>query len=183
MVMRDPDDVALDEIANALDDPSAEVSYGHSWWFDPSTAEVRFHRADVDDDTADDLDGAGLVHIDALPSFVGYGDMEDFIEDVSDPRARDLLERAIEGRGAFRRFNDRLFEFPELRERWYAFRDVRLRGRAVVWLTERLISDQARHRGDGESPRPPVGRQRQAERTRCGSVPRRGPSSASLLNA
>lgn len=153
--MRDPDDVALDEIANALDDHSAEVSYGHSWWFDPSTAEVMLHRADVDDDTADDLDGAGLVHIDALPSFVGYGDMADFIEDVSDPRARDLLERAIEGRGAFRRFNDRLFEFPELRERWYAFRDVRLRGRAVVWLTERgLISDQRATEATASHPGP-----------------------------
>jgi hypothetical protein len=40
----------------------------------------------------------------------------DFTERVRDPRAHDLLERAIEGRGAFRRLKDTLFEFPQLRE-------------------------------------------------------------------
>ena len=40
----------------------------------------------------------------------------DFTERVRDPRAHDLLERAIEGRGAFRRFRGTLFEFPEPRE-------------------------------------------------------------------
>ena len=80
--MLDPDDVDLDELAEALDDHSADVSYGHSWWLDPTTAEIRFHSADVDDETADDLDEAGLIHVDALPSSVGYGDMEDFVEGV-----------------------------------------------------------------------------------------------------
>jgi predicted nucleotidyltransferase len=67
---------------------------------------------------------------------VGYGDMEDFIERVRDSRARDLLERAIAGRGAFRRFKDTLFEFPELREAWFKFRDARMERRAIECLVD-----------------------------------------------
>jgi predicted nucleotidyltransferase len=158
MMVLDPDDVDLDELAEALEDHSAEVSYGHSWWLDPVSGEVRLHNADVDDESADDLDEAGLVYIAALPSSVGYEDMEDFIERVRDRRARDLLERAIEGRGAFRRFKDTLFEFPELRQDWFAFRNVRARRHAIEWLQEKgLISDQRASEAINSHADPPIG--------------------------
>lgn len=144
--MLDPDDVDLDDLAEALDDHSADLSYGHSWWLDPRTAEVRFHSAELDEETPDDLDGAGLVHIEALPSSVGYGDMEDFIEQVGQRKARDLLARALEGRGAFRRFKDTLLEFPDLRAAWFDFRDVRMRRRAVEWLAEQALVSEVRAR-------------------------------------
>jgi predicted nucleotidyltransferase len=55
-----------------------------------------------------------------------------------------LLARAIEGRGAFRRFKDALFEFPELRETWFKFHDVRMRRRAIEWLVDvKLVDDVA----------------------------------------
>jgi Uncharacterised protein family (UPF0158) len=104
---------------------------------------VRLHRPDVDADSVDDLDDAGLIHIDPLPSSVGYDDMDDFIERVRDRRARELLKRAIERRGAFRRFKDLLFELPELRDDWFAFRDVRACRHAIEWRRQRgLVSDQ-----------------------------------------
>jgi predicted nucleotidyltransferase len=53
---------------------------------------------------------------------------------VRDPRARDLLERAIAGRGAFRRFKDTLLNFPDLRQVWFAFHDARMERRAIEWL-------------------------------------------------
>jgi predicted nucleotidyltransferase len=158
MTMLDPDDVDLDDLADALDDHSADESYGHSWWLDPKTGEVRLHRVDIDEETIDDLEEAGLIFVDALPSSVGYGDMEDFIEQVRDRRARDLLQRAIEGRGAFRRFKDTMFEFPELRQDWFAFRDVRARRHAVEWLSERgLISDERADEVLAAHPDPPTG--------------------------
>jgi predicted nucleotidyltransferase len=68
--------------------------------------------------------------------------MRDFVSRVSDRRAADGLARAIEGRGAFRRFKDTLYEFADVRERWFAFHDVRMRRRAVEWLRDnRLIDD------------------------------------------
>ncbi len=75
--------------------------------------------------------------------------MEDFIQLVRDPQARDLLEREIEGRGAFRRFKDTLFEFPELRDEWFALRDVRARRRAVEWLRDEDLVDDRLEAGAG----------------------------------
>jgi hypothetical protein len=50
--------------------------------------------------------GVNLICIDPLPSHVWYQDMADFAERVSDDRAGRRLARAIEGKGAFRRFKD-----------------------------------------------------------------------------
>ena len=69
--------------------------------------------------------------------------MEDFIARVADRRAADLLERAIAGRGAFRRFKDTLFEFPELREGWFRFRDTRMQRRAIEFLLDQGLIDEA----------------------------------------
>lgn len=156
--MLDPDAVDLDELAVALDDHSAAVSYGRSWWLDPGTGEVRFHNADVDDESIDDLDEAGFVHIEAHPSSVGCRDMEDFIALVPDRMAQDRLARAIEGRGAFRRFKDVLFDDSELREEWFAFAGARARRHAIAWLSEqRLVSVGAATAALARHPDPAVG--------------------------
>ena len=48
--------------------------------------------------------------------------MADFAEAISDDRAGRRLARAIQGRGAFRRFRDELHEeHPDLVPAWYAF--------------------------------------------------------------
>jgi hypothetical protein len=75
-----------------------------------------------------------------------------------DRRAADLLERAIAGRGAFRRFKDTLFEFPELREVWFRFSDVRMQRRAIEFLVDEGLVDEARaRRALGERDDPSVG--------------------------
>jgi hypothetical protein len=63
-----------------------------------------------------------------------YRDMALFAEDVDDPHLRELLEVALDGKGAFRRFKDVLARFPEQREAWFAFSEERTRGRARAWL-------------------------------------------------
>jgi Uncharacterised protein family (UPF0158)/Nucleotidyltransferase domain len=84
--------------------------------------------------------------------------MEDFIGRVRDLRARDLLERAIAGRGAFRRFKDTLLDFQDLRAVWFAFHDARMERRAIQWLAdeeliERQIAEQeVRAREDPQLP-------------------------------
>ena len=128
--MLDLKDIDLGELCAALDDHSPE----HTWWLDPSTGEVVLWSEYFHEQDELDPESRGLLPIDPTPSYDGYADMEDFIERVRDPRARDLLERAIAGRGAFRRFKDTLFDFPELREAWFRFRDVRAERRAIEWL-------------------------------------------------
>jgi hypothetical protein len=62
---------------------------------------------------------------------------------INDQRARPILARAIEGKGAFRRFKDRLHQnYPELLPAWHAFQSIRAKRRAVQWLVDNSLVDQ-----------------------------------------
>jgi Nucleotidyltransferase domain/Uncharacterised protein family (UPF0158) len=153
--MLDLSTVDLGMLVMALEDHSFEGS----WWVDAETGEVWYWRDDEDDDAAFDPAERGDVRrIDPVPSREGYGDMEEFIARVPDRRAADLLERAIAGRGAFRRFKDALFEYPELRERWFRFSDVRMERRAIEFLVnEGLVDEVEARRTLAEREDPPAG--------------------------
>jgi Uncharacterised protein family (UPF0158) len=137
----------LEEIGNALAD---QTDYEHRWLINPHTGEIAFWTADtgIDGQTPVDLDELDLVCIDPLPSWVWYQDMADFAEAITDEQAGRRLLRAIQGKGAFRRFKDELHEeYPDLLPAWYAFRDARARRRAVQWLADNsLIDDDAASR-------------------------------------
>jgi hypothetical protein len=138
MTMLDLHALDLETLALALEDHSDDGS----WWIDADTGAVWCWFGDGDDESELDPDRRrDARQVEALPSSVGYRDMEDFIAQVRDRRARELLERAIAGRGAFRRFKDALFEFQDLRAGWFRFRDVRLRRRAIEFLVEESLVD------------------------------------------
>lgn len=67
-------------------------------------------------------------------SHEGWRDMEAFISTVRDGRLARRLERAIEGRGAFRYFRDVLREHPQEETRWRAFEQRAVHQRIVDWL-------------------------------------------------
>ena len=129
--------VDLGALAEALEDHSDFLR----WFIDPVTGEVLPWSEHMDD--VPDPDESGAVYIEPIPSFEAYSDMRDFVAGVSDRRASDLLGRAIEGRGAFRRFKDTLFEFPQLRETWFKFHDARMRRRAIEWLVDAALIDES----------------------------------------
>src|SRR5215213_6941930 len=116
--MLDLSSLDLEEIAAALQD---QTDYEHRWLIDPQTGEVVFWTCDtgIDGRTPVDLDDLDLICIDPLPSYVWYRDMADFADRISDDRAGRRLARAIRGRGAFRRFKDKLHEeCPDLLQAW-----------------------------------------------------------------
>ncbi len=83
--------------------------------------------------------GTRCIEIPRRESRDGYGDMEAFIETVSDQRLQDRLWRAIGGRGAFRYFKDTLLDYPKERERWLAFEQERIKQRVLEWLEDEEI--------------------------------------------
>jgi predicted nucleotidyltransferase len=127
--MIDPDSVDLDLLTMALEDNSGESS----WWVDPRSGEVEFCGPD---DDADSFKQRGLVSVDPLGSRAAYADMSEFVDRIRSQRAQELLRKAIQGRGAFRRFQDRLSDFPELRTEWHVFHDRWMRRHAIEWLVE-----------------------------------------------
>jgi hypothetical protein len=87
-----------------------------------------------EEDEEDEEDEERWLRVRCDGSRDGYRDMERFIGTVRDPVRADLLDVAITGRGAFRRFRDVLERWPEEVERWHAFSTERERGRARAWL-------------------------------------------------
>lgn len=144
----DLDKLDLGAIADALADQVG--GYEHLMLIDPRTAETVYWSADtgIDGKTPVDLDELleerELIGIRPLPSWVWYQDMVDFADGISDEQAGRRLERAIRGKGAFRRFKDELHEeYPDLLPVWYEFRDTRAMRRAVEWLGEQSLIDDA----------------------------------------
>jgi len=137
----------LEQIAIALED---QTDYEHRWLINPETGEIVYWTSDtgIDGHTPVDLNELDLVCIDPLPSWIWYQDMADFAETITDERAGSKLVRAIQGRGAFRRFKDQLHEeHPRLLPAWYTFHDARATRRAVQWLADNsLIDDEAADR-------------------------------------
>ena len=155
--MLDLSKLDIDEIANALSD---QTDYEHQWLIDPRTGEIAFWTEDTGINGQDpvDLDELDLTPIEPLPSYVWYQDMADFAAAVSDEGAGRRLARALDGKGAFRRFKRELYEeYPELVSVWHAFRDTRAKRRAVEWLRgEELIDDDVAEQFLGDNPDPVV---------------------------
>src|SRR5260370_28572965 len=137
----------LEEIALALAD---QAGYEHRWLINPQTGEIVFWTADtgIDGQTPVDLDELDLVGIDPLPSRIWYQDMADFAEAITDERAGRRRARALQGQGAFRRFQSPLpEEHPGLLPAWYALLDARGTRRSGQWLAGhcRINHDAAGH--------------------------------------
>lgn len=129
--------VDLDELCSAMEDSS----YEHEYYLDLETGEILFLSEYGDDketeklrDRIDDKPER-YERIPKVESYEGYRDMEDFIATVEDEHLAELLEVAINGKGAFRRFKDVLLHYPEERERWFRFRDERMQEKAMDRIT------------------------------------------------
>ena len=78
----------------------------------------------------EDDDTGRFLWIEPEESREAFRDMDDFVATVSAAQLRDLLDVAIAGKGAFRRYKDVLARSPAELERWFGFRQRRLGTRA-----------------------------------------------------
>lgn len=149
MKMLDLEHIDLDELCHALEDHSGLSS----WFIDTKSGKLHLLSDSMWDgkDVGSEFEPPeGCRRIDPIDSRESYDDLAAFTAMVRDPKARELLERAIAGRGAFRRFKDVLADLPDLRAAWFKFHDARLERRAIEWLRdENLISDEDADRGIG----------------------------------
>jgi len=136
--------IDLDMLCSAMDD----CSYEYDYYLDLETGEILFisdymDEADIKElrDKIDENPNRYELIPKAEP-YEGYNDMVDFISTVEDEHLVELLEVAIDGKGAFRRFKDVLARYPEEKERWYRFKNERMKERAISWLEAIGISLQ-----------------------------------------
>jgi len=130
--------IDLDELCEAMEDSS----YEHEYYLDLETGEILFVSEYMDDEETEKLrcqieeDYNRYERIPRAESHEGYEDMADFIATIENRHLAELLEVAVNGKGAFRRFKDVLLDYPEERERWFQFKDERMEQRAVEWLDD-----------------------------------------------
>jgi len=80
------------------------------------------------------------LRIEPVSSREQYRWMERYIPMVEDKDLQSKLTRAIDGKGAFRRFKDVLMSYGPERERWFAFRSERLRIFMEAWLNAHALT-------------------------------------------
>jgi hypothetical protein len=130
--------IDLDELCEAMENSSFENDY----FLDLETGDILFISEYTDDEETEKLKDRieeefdRYERIPKAESYEGYSDMVDFIATVKDEHLVELLEVAINGKGAFRRFKDVLLNYPEERERWFQFKDDRMEERALEWLDD-----------------------------------------------
>lgn len=95
------------------------------------------------EDSFDEDDGEDAadrwLHVWPTGSRRAYDDMVDFTATRPDQRLRERLDRALDGRGAFRRFKDVVFAWPGDREDWLVFAEDHRRGRGE-WTGARMLA-------------------------------------------
>lgn len=75
-----------------------------------------------------------LLEIDSIPSYIGYGIMEEFAEQ----HGNEWLSRALKKRHPFAMFRD-VVENANLLDQWYGFRDKKYGKLAMEWLDDNGI--------------------------------------------
>ena len=109
-----------------------DITTGEVW---PASA-IEYALDSDTDDVARLAEPGRWLTVDPEGSDEAYRDMVLFVTTVSEPDPAAVLARALEGKGAFRRFRNQLGRYPDLEQRWYILSDERRRGRARAWLAE-----------------------------------------------
>ena len=131
-----PVPIDLNELATHLDTVS---DYGEGWVLELATgsfwpSDPVMMSGEEEPEGFDDPDR--FTPVIGWGSSVGYGDMRDFITTVTDERLAELLWVAIDGKGAFRRFRDVVYDDEQLATNWTRFSSERWLGRARAWLAD-----------------------------------------------
>ncbi len=68
-----------------------------------------------------------------------YEMVENFCFTISDQRKQESLFNVIRGKGAFRRFKDKIIDF-DIEDQWYTYRDECFKKIAIEWCKENKIN-------------------------------------------
>lgn len=125
---------------------------GDDWKLYLDAAETKIVEIPEDPYLSDDPDGIGKLAEEVEEGFRQrywplpdarvireFDMMQAFAAGVEDAKARDRLEKALQGRGAYRKFKDALYACG-LDAKWYSYRDKRFRKIAREWCEDHGFS-------------------------------------------
>ena len=126
--------VKLEDIIEAMEFANMETEY----YYDTQNEKVLM----LFDEMVDGEDNQELFE-DYIPlpgqyDINEYRIMEEFIYELPAGKNQDVLARTIQGRGAFRRFKDKLYDL-NLEKQWYQYRDEAYEKIARQWCERHKI--------------------------------------------
>lgn len=136
--------VSRAEFLQAFRDQQAD----NEWWLDRRTGELIFISPDVAAEEEHELDVEALkrsepqrlLAIVTVSSRQAYRLMQQFVEQLDDQHAATVLSEAIKQKRAFSQFQDRLHDFPGLREQWLVAEQQGMSELAEQWLKQQGIA-------------------------------------------
>lgn len=125
----------------ALENHSFEIQY----YLDLETGNIKMKSEDnfIEDEIEEEEienNPERYHYINPIDSSKSYEIMEDFIYSLEDKKIKDDLLDSINRKKPFRSFKDRLYNYPEIQERWYIFYDEELERIMKEWLEENNIN-------------------------------------------
>jgi hypothetical protein len=133
--------IETDELISAFTDHSYFINY----YLDKKTGEIVMIAAEeelVEDEEIREKieeEPERYIYIDPIDSSISFRIMENFIYQLPDGEARNNLDDAIHKSKPFRRFKDTLLDYPEIREKWFAYHNREMRRIAQEWLEDEEI--------------------------------------------
>jgi hypothetical protein len=133
--------VDMDEILDALESGENEPV---EFLLDLETGKVESRLTDelIEDigEEESELDSPWLEHperyeeIPKISSHEEYSWMCEFADGVDESDIRQMLDVALQGKGAFARFRDVVFRYPDLKTRWFVMKREALLKEALLWF-------------------------------------------------
>ena len=136
--------IKLNNVIEAIELASDEFNYYNSetreiiMYADPMITGI--DQSDFLEDLEADIDNK-YIQLPTKFDVNDYDIMESFIWNIKDEKTQNELEEAIRGRGAFRRFKDKIQKF-DLEEQWFSYRDNAYKRIAIEWCENHNIEYQ-----------------------------------------
>lgn len=134
--------VKLDEVIEAMEFAGMESEY----YYDTSSEEILLVfdgmvNGEDNPELIEEIENGFIEDFIPLPGQYDiheYGLMEEFIDTLPEGRKKNILEEAIIGRGAFRRFKDALYDLG-IEKQWYQYHDRAYEKIAREWCEKNGI--------------------------------------------
>lgn len=120
--------VKLEDIIEAMDFANMDTEY----YYDTKSEKVLMLFDGMED-------GEDYIPLPGQYDINEYRMMEEFIYELPAGKNQDILDRTIRGRGAFRRFKDKLYDLG-LEQQWYKYRDAAYEEIARQWCARHKIN-------------------------------------------
>ena len=126
--------IDFEELVDAFE----ESDVMHHFFIDTQKNEIIYVNEAVDDDyekQLDEMDDDRYLMVPARLPRDNFLIMELFVyEKIEDTAVTEKFDRILEGKKPFRAFKDLLFDYPDLRAQWFAYKDCHLRNETINWL-------------------------------------------------